>query len=75
MWTFQMIHLCDKTPDAISRLMDVLIVVEVNFFFLEGANESFRISVLPRPPSVCYGNFNPKNERSEALKYYSNDLC
>ena len=31
-----MIHVCDKLPNAGSRFMDVLIVVEMNFFLLEG---------------------------------------
>ena len=41
-----MIHLCDKMFDAISRLGDVLIVIDVNFFLFERAYESFSI-VLP----------------------------
>ena len=43
-----MIHLCDKMPDACSRLGYILIVIEVNFFLLEGSDQAFRISVLPR---------------------------
>ncbi len=58
MWAFLMIHLCDKMPDAISRLGDALIVIEVNFFLFEGADESFSIPVLPRASSVCDGNLN-----------------
>jgi len=58
MWTFLVIHLCDKMTDAISGFMDVLRVIEVNFFLLEGSDESFRISVLPRTPSPSYGNLN-----------------
>ena len=59
-----MIHLCDKMPDTISRFVDVLIVVEMNFFLLESSDESFGISILPRPPSVCYGNLNPMTGES-----------
>ena len=58
MWAFLMIHLCDKMSDAISRLGDALIVIEVNFFLFEGADESFSVSVLPRPSSVGDGNLN-----------------
>jgi hypothetical protein len=32
--------------------MDVLRVIEVNFFLLEGADKSFSIPVLPRATSV-----------------------
>ena len=53
-----MIHLCDKLPDALSRFMDVLIGVEVNFFFLEGSDQPFGVPVLPRTPSPGYGNLN-----------------
>ena len=53
-----MIHLRDKMPDAISRLGDALIVIEVNFFLFEGADESFSIPVLPRPSSLSDGNLN-----------------
>ena len=54
-----MIHLCDKMPDAGSRFVDVLIVIEVNFFLLEGADKSFSISVLPRTPAAGnHGNLN-----------------
>ena len=45
-----MIHVFDKLSNTGSRFMDVLIVIEVNFFLLEGADKSFSISVLPRPP-------------------------
>lgn len=46
----------DKLPDAISRFIDVLIGVEVNFFFLEGADQPFGVLVLPRTPSPRYAN-------------------
>ena len=58
MWAFEMIHLCDEIPDAISRLGDALIVIEVNFFLFEGANESFSVPVLPRASTVGDGNLN-----------------
>ena len=58
MWAFLIIDVCDKISDAISRLGDALIVIEVDFFFLERADESFSISVLPRPSTVCDGNLN-----------------
>ena len=53
-----MIHLCDKMIDTLSRFMDVLVVVEMNFFLLEGADESFGVSVLPRTSSASYRNLN-----------------
>ena len=55
MWAFLIIDVCDKISDAISRFGDALIVIDVNFFLLEGANESFGVSVLPRATSVCDG--------------------
>ena len=58
MWAFLMIHLCDKMSDAFSRLGDVSILIETNFFLFEGADESFSISVLPRASGVCHGNLN-----------------
>ena len=53
-----MIHPCDKLPNAISHLGNILVVIEVNFFFLERADESFSIPVLPRAPATRYGNLN-----------------
>ena len=38
--------------------MDVLVVVEVNLFLLEGSDVSFSISVLPRTPSPGNRNLN-----------------
>ena len=35
MWAFLIIDVCDKMSDAISRLGDALILIEVNFFLLE----------------------------------------
>ena len=58
MWAFLMIHLFDKMSDAISRLGDVLIVIEMNFFLFEGADESFRISVLPGPSAPSDRDLN-----------------
>ena len=58
MGAFQIIDLCNKISDAISRLGDALIVVEMNFFLFEGADESFSISILPRASAVCYRNLN-----------------
>ena len=58
MWAFLIIDVCDKMPDAISSLGDILIVIDVNFFFLESANESFGISILPRASSLGDGNLN-----------------
>ena len=46
MRAFLVIHVFDKMPDAVSRLGYILIGIEVNFFFLERADESFSISVL-----------------------------
>ena len=52
-----MIHLCDKMTDAIFRLGYILIVIEVDFFLLEGSDESFgNLPVLPRTPATRYGN-------------------
>ena len=53
-----MIHLCDKMTDAISRLDDALIVIDVNFFRFERADESFSIPVLPRTAAMRDGNLN-----------------
>ncbi len=53
-----MIHLSDKMIDAFSRLMDVFIVIEVDFFLLQGSDKSFSIPVLPRASAVCYRNRN-----------------
>ena len=58
MRAFLVIHLCDKLPDARSGFMDVLIGVEVNFFFLEGSDQPFGVSVLPRTSSPRDGNLN-----------------
>ncbi len=44
--------------DAISRLGDALIVIDVNFFLFERADESFSISVLPRASATGDGNLN-----------------
>ena len=43
-----MIHLCDKMTNAVSRFIDVLIVVEVNFFLLQRSDESFGVSRSPK---------------------------
>ena len=40
---FLVIRLCDKLSNAGSRFVDVLIVVEVNFFRLERADKSFKM--------------------------------
>ena len=60
MRAFLMIHLSDKMTDAGPRFVNALIVVEMNFFLLEGADESFgNLSVLPRTvSSVSYRNLN-----------------
>ena len=58
MWAFLVIHLCDKMTDAGSRFVDVLIVVEMNLFLLEGSDQPFSIPVLPRTPSASYRNLN-----------------
>ena len=59
MRAFVVIHLCDKMIDAFSRFMDVPVVVEVNFFLLEGSDQPFgNLSVLPRTPSASYRNLN-----------------
>ena len=53
-----MIHLCDKMPDPGSCFGNRVIVIEMNFFFLESSDESFGISVLPGVSSLCDGNLN-----------------
>ena len=58
MWAFQIIDVRDKMPDGISSLGDILIGIDVNFFLLERADESFSISVLPRSSALCDGNLN-----------------
>ena len=58
MWAFLVVLVCDKISDAISRLGEALILIAVNFLLFEGADESFRISVLPRAASVCDRNLN-----------------
>ena len=58
MGAFQMIDVCDKMLDAISRFVDVLIVVKVDFFFLEGVDQPFSVSVLPRASSLGDRNLN-----------------
>ena len=58
MRAFLIIDVCDKMSDALSRLGDALIVIDVNFFLLERADESFRISVLPGVSTLCNGNLN-----------------
>ena len=61
-----MIDVFDKMPDAVSRLGDVFILIDVDFFFLEGADESFGISVLPRTPPTGDRNLNAMlSERRE----------
>ena len=52
------IHVCDKMPNAAPRFMDVLIGVEVDFFFLEGSDQPFGVSVLPRTSSPGYRNLD-----------------
>lgn len=47
MRAFEVIHVCDEMPNTISRFVDVVRVVEMNFFLLEGSDESFSIPVLP----------------------------
>ncbi len=47
-----MIHLYDKLPNTGSRFVDVPVVVEVNFFLFEGADESFSIPILPTMSSI-----------------------
>ena len=51
-------HLCDKMSDVLSGLIDVLIVIEVNFFLFERADETFSISVFPRPSAPCDRDLN-----------------
>ena len=58
MWAFLMIHLCDKIPDVLASLIDVLILSEVNGFFFNGADDSFSISILPRVSPPCDRNLN-----------------
>ena len=42
-----MIDMYDKMSNTVSRLGYILVVIEVSFFFLERAYESFSISVIP----------------------------
>ena len=58
MRAFVVIHFCDKMSNAFSSLGYILVVIEVNFFLLECADESFSIPVLPRTPATCYRNLN-----------------
>ena len=58
MWTFEVIHLSDKMPNAGSRFGNRVIVIEMNFFFLERSDESFDIPVLPGAPSLCDRDLN-----------------
>ena len=63
-------HLCDKIPDTGSRFVDVLIVVEMNFFLFEGADQLFRIPVLPRtPPTGKHRYLNVRCIRSSIGTY------
>ena len=48
------IYLCEKMTDALSSLGNILVIVEVDFFFLEGADASVGVSVLPRTPAASY---------------------
>ena len=59
MGAFLIIDVSDKMTDAFSRFMDVLRVIEMNFFLFEGADQPFSVSVLPRASSVCHRNLNP----------------
>ena len=59
MWAFLVRHLCDKRfPDALSGLSDTIVVIDVNFFLLERADEPFDIPVLPRVSTLGNGNLN-----------------
>ena len=58
MRAFLVIHLCDKMTDVCSGFSNILIGVEVNFFFLEGSDQPFGVPILPRTPSPGYGNLN-----------------
>ena len=50
---FLVIHLFYKMTDAFSCLGNILVIIEVNFFFLERSDQPFSVSVLPRTPSAC----------------------
>ena len=58
MWAFVVIDVFNKMTDAVSRLRDVVIDLEGDFFLLEGSDKSFSISVLPRMPPTCHRNLN-----------------
>ena len=58
MRAFKIIDVCDKITDAISRLGEALILIEMNFFLFERADESLSISVFPRVSAVCDRNLN-----------------
>lgn len=59
MGAFLVIDVFDKITDAVSRLGNSIIVVEVNFFLFESPDESFSISVLSRTPPTRHRNLNP----------------
>ena len=67
MWAFEMIDVCDKVLNAISGFVDVLIVVKVNFFFLEGCGST--VQRIRSPKGVLY--VRPKSQRhaASALRY------
>ena len=58
MQAFLVIDAFSKMTDAVSRFRDVVIVIEVDFFLLEGSDESFSISVLTRIPATRHRNLN-----------------
>ena len=58
MWAFLIGHLFDKMSDAISRLGDALIVIDVDLFLFERADESLSIAALPRASATGDRNLN-----------------
>ena len=67
MWAFLMIHLCDKMSDAISRLGDALIVIDVNFFSLRvrmslSALYCHRKTGPLSKTRLCYNTISQKGE-------------
>ena len=70
MRAFLVIHLCDKLPDARSGFMDVVIGVEVNFFFLEGSDQTFRRIRFSQGP-YCHRKIGPL---SKPRLWYTNNL-
>ena len=52
--------------DARSGIHYIIILIKMDFFFVEGSDKSFGVAVLPRTSSMSWGNLNPMtNERGK----------